>query len=286
MLARVVRPPVEASLVLVRLGKRPIRTCSLPNTAKRQAGYCRKLSVSVINRTKAASSAEKDISKDGEIADEEYKSFRKGYLQALDDVLTKQTGKSLSSDQVKRINAEATKISEQLTGVNDSDPRTINIDFASSIVAPYRILKVDGYPIADIKHFLHAAMETSTAPSTGQVRHYLDNAKDPFVLLVDWSKDKEKHFYVEPDFEHARARDDAGSYHVDIRKCWYMDTLAKLDASEIGSVFCKFDKAWYSAIDPGRHAFKFTRPTTIAEGFDRCQFNFDRVSVKGAGPSK
>ncbi|KAK3182356.1 hypothetical protein K4F52_006359 [Lecanicillium sp. MT-2017a] len=123
-------------------------------------------------------------------------------------------------------------------------------------------------------------METATTPMTEKIRYNLDNVQDPFTVLVDGSREKEEHFYLEPDFIHQRARDESGSYHVEIRKCWYMDTLAKLDASEIGPVFCTFDKAWYSAIDPKRHAFKFARPTTIAAGFDRCRFNFDRVPSK------
>ena len=43
-------------------------------------------------------------------------------------------------------------------------------------------------------------------------------------------------------------------------------------------VFCDMDTNWMDAVEPGRHGFRFERPTTMGYGGDRCRFWFIRTS--------
>ncbi|KAM0417043.1 hypothetical protein ACHAPT_012948 [Fusarium lateritium] len=173
--------------------------------------------------------------------------------------------------------AEAIKIMKELGDTEGSVSRAINYEFTAYMVAPYRVLKANGASVSQIRHLLEESLQRTMAWSSQIVREQFDSSPDAFQSLVQESKDKEQNFYVEPDFKLRRARDEPDSYSLEVHKCWYMDTLQRLDAREIGPSFCSFDRSWYDPIDPNRHGVKFTRPSTIAEGADRCRFNIDRV---------
>ncbi|KAJ4313067.1 hypothetical protein N0V84_009600 [Fusarium piperis] len=173
--------------------------------------------------------------------------------------------------------AEATNIMKELGDTEGSVSRAINYEFMAYMVAPYRVLKASGTSLPYIRRLLEESLQRTLAWSSQIVREQLDSTPDAFHSLVQESKDKEQNFYREPDFKLRRARDEPDSYNLEVHKCWYMDTLQRLDARGIGPSFCSFDRSWYDPIDPGRHGVKFTRPSTIAEGADRCRFNIDRV---------
>ncbi|RMJ08330.1 hypothetical protein CDV36_012070 [Fusarium kuroshium] len=172
---------------------------------------------------------------------------------------------------------EAIKIMKELGDTKSSISRTVNYEFMAYMVAPYRVLKASGTSLPQIRRLLEDSLQRTLAWTSQLVREQLDSTPDAFKSLVQESKEKEQNFYVEPDFKLRRARDEPDSYRLEVHKCWYMDTLQRLDAREIGPSFCSFDRSWYDPIDPDRHGVKFTRPSTIAEGADRCRFNIDRV---------
>ncbi|KAL2684675.1 hypothetical protein Neosp_005758 [[Neocosmospora] mangrovei] len=187
-------------------------------------------------------------------------SFGEGFLQSLGQVYQDTNETQLLPNLLQDIEAEAIGIMKELGDTEGSISRAINYEFMAYMVAPYRVLKASGAPLPQIR-----------------LREQLDSTPDVFENLVRESKEKERDFYVEPDFKLRRARDEPDSYNLEVHKCWYMDTLQRLDAREIGPSFCSFDRSWYDPIDPGRHGVRFTRPSTIAEGADRCRFNIDRV---------
>lgn len=211
-----------------------------------------------------------------DLSDKEY-SFSKGFLHFLGQVYQETHKQQLPPTQLQKIEAEAKSIMQQLGDTSGSRSRAINSEFTAYMVAPYGILKASGKSVSQIRHLLEEALQHTIAWSSQLVRQHLDSAPDAFESLVRESKDKEENFYVEPDFEVRRARDLPDSYSLEVHSCWYMNALQRLDAREIGPSFCAFDRSWYNAIDPQRHGVRFTRPSTIAEGADRCRFNFDRV---------
>ncbi|KAH7156683.1 hypothetical protein EDB81DRAFT_787683 [Dactylonectria macrodidyma] len=209
-------------------------------------------------------------------------SFGAGFLYSLGQVYQQTYQKPLPPTQLHEMEAEAKAIMSQLGNTGGSStPRAINTEFTAYMVSPYRVLKASGRSVPQIRNLLEGALQHTMAWSSQIVREQLDSAPDAFVNLVRDSKDKEENFYVEGDFQLRRARDLPDSYSLEVHGCWYMNTLEQLGAREIGPSFCAFDRSWYDAIDPERHGVRFTRPSTIAEGADRCRFNIDRVKKTG-----
>ncbi|KAH6981383.1 hypothetical protein EDB80DRAFT_737045 [Ilyonectria destructans] len=205
-------------------------------------------------------------------------SFGVGFLYSLGHVYQQTYQQPLPPTQLQQMEAEAKAIMHQFgdTG-GSSTPRAINTEFTAYMVSPYRVLKANGRSVLQIRSLLEGALRHTMAWSSQVVREQLDSAPDAFASLVRDSKDKEENFYVEGDFQLRRARDLPDSYSLEVHGCWYMNTLERLGAREIGPSFCAFDRSWYDTIAPERHGVRFTRPTTIAEGADRCRFNIDRV---------
>lgn len=204
-------------------------------------------------------------------------SFGASFLQSLGQVYQDTNETQLSGNQLQEMKAEAINIMEELGDTKGSISRAINYEFMAYMVAPYRVLKASGTPLPQIRRLLEESLQRTLAWSSKMVREQLDSTPDAFESLVRESKDKERNFYQGPDFKLRRARDEPDAYNLEVHKCWYMDTLQRLGARDIGSSFCSFDRSWYDPIDPGRHGVRFTRPSTIAEGADRCRFNIDRV---------
>ncbi|KAH7137702.1 hypothetical protein EDB81DRAFT_948894 [Dactylonectria macrodidyma] len=217
----------------------------------------------------------------GDHQNKEY-SFGAGFLYSLGQVYQETYQQPLPPTQLHQIEAEAKAIMHQLgdTG-GPSTPRAINVEFTAYMVSPYRVLKASGISVPQIRSLLEDALKQTMAWYSQYVREQLDSSPDAFASLVRGSKDKEENFYVEGDFQLRRARDLPDSYSLEVHGCWYMKTLEQLGAREIGPSFCAFDRSWYDSIDPERHGAKFTRPSTIAEGADRCRFNIDRVKKTG-----
>ncbi|KAJ3455628.1 hypothetical protein MRS44_017110 [Fusarium solani] len=225
----------------------------------------------------ASSMAAKSKEASGDDQHNKSYSFGKGFLHSLGQVYQETFKSELPPAQLRQMEAEALDIMQQLGDRTGSFSRAINFEFTAYMVAPYRILKASGTSVPQIRQLLEDALQHTMAWASQTVRKQLDSAPDAFESLVKESKDKERNFYVEPDFKLRRARDMPDSYSLEVHNCWYMNTLEKLGAREIGPSFCAFDRSWYAPIDPGRHGVKFTRPSTIAEGADRCRFNIDRV---------
>ncbi|KAH6871537.1 L-2-amino-thiazoline-4-carboxylic acid hydrolase-domain-containing protein [Thelonectria olida] len=211
-----------------------------------------------------------------DLPDKEY-SFSKGFLHFLGQVYQETHKQQLPPTQIQKIEAEAKSIMQQLGDTSGSRSHAINSEFTAYMVAPYRILKASGTSVPQIRQLLEDALQHTMAWASKIVREQLDAAPDAFESLVKDSKYREQNFYVEPDFKLRRARDLPDSYSLEVHHCWYMRALEQLGAREIGPSFCAFDRSWYNAIDPQRHGVRFTRPSTIAKGADRCRFNFDRV---------
>lgn len=207
-------------------------------------------------------------------------SFGQSFLQSLGQAYQDINETQLSPNQLQQMEAEAVNVMKELGDTKGSTPRAMNHEFMAYMVAPYRVLKASGTSLPQIRHLLEESLQRTLALSSRMVREQLDASSDAFESLVRESKDKEQNFYQEPDFKLRRARDEPDSYSLEVHKCWYMDTLQRLGARDIGPSFCSFDRAWYDPIDPGRHGVRFARPSTIAEGADRCRFNMDRVKKR------
>ncbi|KAM5343120.1 hypothetical protein ACJ41O_014086 [Fusarium nematophilum] len=210
-------------------------------------------------------------------------SFGAGFLHSLSQVYHQTHQRPLPATHLRQMEAEARSIMRQLGHTSDTNPftpRAINTEFTAYMVSPYRILKASGATLPEIRSLLEDSLQHAMSWTTGIVREQLDASPDAFEHLVRESKDKEENFYVEGDFKLKRARDTPDSYSLEVHGCWYMNALDRLGAREIGPSFCAFDRSWYDAVDAERHGARFSRPSTIAEGHDRCRFNVDRVKRK------
>jgi hypothetical protein len=106
-------------------------------------------------------------------------------------------------------------------------------------------------------------------------RTQLDAAADPFVSMTTTARTKEESTYG-PSFVFERERDDENADHVKITRCLYHSYFVAHGVPELTPVFCDQDANWTSAIDPGRHGFRFERPTTLGFGGDGCYFRHTR----------
>ncbi|UBU08643.1 L-2-amino-thiazoline-4-carboxylic acid hydrolase [Nonomuraea gerenzanensis] len=121
-----------------------------------------------------------------------------------------------------------------------------------------------------------AFLEPLAATMKEGTRAMLDHAPDPFRAMVELSKSREEHAFG-TGFVFARPVDDDERYHLDVHRCFYHDVLVAGGAPELTPVMCAFDGNWIEAIEPGRHGFRFERPTTIGTGGTTCPFHFSRT---------
>lgn len=118
-------------------------------------------------------------------------------------------------------------------------------------------------------------------PLSGYIRSgtaaALDAADDPFALMVQISRDRERDSFG-AGFDFAHPADDAGHYVAEVHRCYFHEVLVANDAPHLTPVLCAWDANWIEAIDPDRHGFAFDRPTTIGTGGASCPFAFRRLS--------
>jgi hypothetical protein len=104
---------------------------------------------------------------------------------------------------------------------------------------------------------------------------FLDEATDPFLRMVQESKDRERNYFGDA-FAFERPVDDADAYHLHITECAYHRTFKAWELPQLTGLFCRIDEAWIKGIAQ-RHGIVFARPTTIGWGHDRCRFHFERL---------
>ncbi|TWP51108.1 hypothetical protein FKR81_15875 [Lentzea tibetensis] len=150
-----------------------------------------------------------------------------------------------------------------------------HLRLTATVIAGYQVL-LRSVPRDEALRRVAAAFHEPIRPFVHDgTREMLDSADDPFTAMVDTSKDREDNYFG-ADFTFVRSADDGRSYLVDVHRCFYWDLLRANDVPELGPVFCEFDAAWIGAIDPDRHGFTFSRPTTLARGGATCPFHFYR----------
>lgn len=156
---------------------------------------------------------------------------------------------------------------------HNRDPYTL--EFTAFMIGAWRVLRAVRTD-TEICRLLETALHDGFRWLTGKVRSGLDESADPFALLVSASKEKEAGFYGDG-FTFNRPLDSADAYHLEITACWFVAICRAEGAMAIAPAFCAFDAAWFSAVDPVRHHARFTRPSTLAMGADRCRFHFERT---------
>ncbi|GGP35297.1 L-2-amino-thiazoline-4-carboxylic acid hydrolase [Saccharothrix coeruleofusca] len=157
--------------------------------------------------------------------------------------------------------------------------RSPHLELTAVVVAGYQCLLARMPQREALVRVARAFHEPTRPHGHDSTRAALDAAEDPFAVIVGYSKDREENYFG-ADFAFERTADDDERYLVDVRRCFYVEVLARCGVPELGPVFCEFDAAWISAIDPDRHGIDFRRPTTIARGGATCPFHFRRRDVR------
>lgn len=153
------------------------------------------------------------------------------------------------------------------------EPARHNLALVAVLVAAFRLLP----PETDRHTLLRRALTEPFAEQVAQgTRHALDYAEDAFTAMVRISKSREEHAFG-AGFTFAAAADNDQEYLLQVRRCFYHDTLGALDAAELTPVLCAWDESWIGAIEPARHGLTFERPTTIGLGGSHCPFSFRRA---------
>lgn len=83
------------------------------------------------------------------------------------------------------------------------------------------------------------------------------------------------HFVYEQD-----VLDDSKCY-VNITRCLYNDYFRALGYPEATKVFCAMDILWAEEATQPMYRLHFERPTTLAQGQDKCRFQFSRQGPNG-----
>ncbi|MGF1465542.1 MAG: L-2-amino-thiazoline-4-carboxylic acid hydrolase [Sandaracinaceae bacterium] len=63
-----------------------------------------------------------------------------------------------------------------------------------------------------------------------------------------------------------------------VRKCFFNDFFRRNGAPLLTEMFCRLDALWADQLAEAHHDVHFVRPFTLAEGRDRCVFEFTRVA--------
>jgi hypothetical protein len=107
------------------------------------------------------------------------------------------------------------------------------------------------------------------------VREALDAAADPYATMAETSRHQISAFYG-AGFAFETVRDDDRGYLARAHRCAYHDVNVRAGHPELTAIWCEWDLAWLSAVDPSRHGFEASRPVTIGYGCDHCDFALDR----------
>lgn len=156
------------------------------------------------------------------------------------------------------------------------EPSRYNLASTLAVLAAYQELTVV-MPDERLLPLLRAAfVEPLRAQVHDGTRAALDAAADPFATMVEFSRQREEHFFG-AGFTFTHPADDRDRYVAQVERCYYHQVLAASGAAHLTPVFCAFDANWIDAIDPEWHGFAFERPTTIGTGGPNCPFRFHRT---------
>jgi transcriptional regulator with XRE-family HTH domain len=173
-----------------------------------------------------------------------------------------------------------TMLADQKQRIIDEASRH-NLALTLAVLAGYRELS-PGMEDRDLLPVLRKAfVEPQQRFVHSATRAALDSASDPFAVMVDISRERERHAFGEG-FEFSHPQDDGDRYTAQVERCYYHDVLQANRAEQLTPIFCAFDVNWIDAIDPARDGFEFERPTTIGTGGVSCPFRFRRT-IGGAG---
>jgi hypothetical protein len=195
-------------------------------------------------------------------------------------VLARRLEQPPTSGTFERIRRLADALERDQQGRVVDEPAKMNLRIGCAVLAAYRVLQGDR-PTEDLLPILEESFVGSMGETVREnVARALDEAPDPFQLIVGVSKEREQREFGRG-FTFERERDDDGAYLLNVRRCFWHDMFVASGAPELTRVLCAFDMNWISAIDPTRHGFRFDRPTTLGLGGARCPFHFRRVEVEG-----
>lgn len=207
----------------------------------------------------------------------EAKNFRRGFQELFLPALEQALGCPADFTDIRTATiTEADGVIERYRGDWNASCDPYNLEFTAFLIGAYRVLQRRIAP-ERAREMIEATLRLGFAWLTDKNRAGLDGAEDPFVMLTEASRDREQSFFG-TNFSFERPRDDSSAYHLDITRCWYVEVCIAEGERTLAPVFCSFDRAWFEAVDPARDGFVFRRPTTIADGDDRCRFYFDRVA--------
>ncbi|WP_194916248.1 L-2-amino-thiazoline-4-carboxylic acid hydrolase [Catenulispora rubra] len=174
-------------------------------------------------------------------------------------------------DQVRdRLAARIADLEHLVTNPMDA----ANVRFTALAIAAFEVLSPmcgAAEAAAIVDDCLNSPLRPQVIEGTAAM---LDNVPDPFVALVEASKEREQ-TYFGPSFTFERPVDDQDTYVLDIKRCVFHETLAAAGRTELQPILCRFDLNWADAIDPDRHHLRFVRPVTFASG-DTCRMVFTR----------
>jgi L-2-amino-thiazoline-4-carboxylic acid hydrolase len=174
---------------------------------------------------------------------------------------------AIRSEQARLADERAAWVTDHLTAAH--------FEQTSRVLAANRVLTAHLPKDLALELLRRALVEPWRELLGGPVGRALDASPDPLLMLVESSKAKEEHVYG-PSFEFEREQDDADTYLLNVRRCYFHQYFGAHGVPELTTVFCDWDSSWIGAIDPARHGVRFERPTTLGYGGDCCRFQFRR----------
>jgi len=200
--------------------------------------------------------------------------IEQAFVERLLDVLASRDVRTWSQP-VHELLAERLAVLEQQAATLVHNPMDVaNVRFTALAVAAHEVLApvLGGAEAASIvEDCLNGPLREQILTAT---RAVLDEADDPFAVLVATSKDREESYFG-PSFRFEHALDDHHSYVLDVPGCLFHEALVALGHPELQPILCRFDLNWADAIDPRRHHVRFVRPVTFASA-TTCRMVFTR----------
>lgn len=192
----------------------------------------------------------------------------KGFFKGLN--------KKIGKEKSMRAKAMYHKILEENSGWVTDKPTEFNLVLTSMVLAAYRVLKENGYRNWD-EILRYCLINRTKNRQQLLMKIYLYFDRKPFKRIVKISKAKQVKHYGEKNFVHHIVKDDEKSYHLHVKKCFYLDFFRSNDALEVMPIFCSLDDIWGDLLLQHKHGVIFTRPQLLSKGDSHCFFKFDQT---------
>jgi len=178
------------------------------------------------------------------------------------------------------IRAHAATLAQQNAARVIDNPSQQWLMVSSLLLATYRELQP---VVGDVQEVLAILRSAMAAPIQARITTHLeerfgisqDAPADAFSLIAENFKRRGEERFGKA-FTYVQDVQDGTRSFINIEKCFFNDFFRANGAPEVTPIFCAMDYLWAEELEQPHYGVRFDRPTTLAQGDDRCRFQFTK----------